>query len=88
MAQANQTVGVNVFGLLNGRTVVAKDEELRLVVTWNGSLTFQTWYEDGGWFTETEDAWVAQEVPTLEAAQARATIKLAEILEKEAEDTE
>lgn len=65
-------IGVNVFGLLSGRIVVAHDEERHLMVTWNESLTFQVWSEDGGWFREEEGGWTAQGVPSLEDAKASA----------------
>lgn len=67
--------GVNIFGLINGRDIVAKDEEAKLLVTWNRSLTLQVWSEDGGWFTDVTSQSFMQ-VPTRDEAEHAASILL------------
>jgi len=44
---------MDIFGVLSGRIAVAADQEANLVVTWNESMTFQTWFESApGLFEE------------------------------------
>ena len=79
---------VDIWGLSNGRVVVAGSEDLAVLVTWNGSLTFQVWSveEDpsgklpGTRFRETELSWTADENDlSLSDARYRAELRMREI---------
>lgn len=75
MPQSSEN-GLNIFGLVSGRLIIASDSNEHLIVTWNESKTFQVWSEDGGWFTELDLGWTAQEVSTLAEAYASAIERL------------
>lgn len=77
--------GLNVFDLLDGRSIVFASEDAGAVVTWNGSLTLQFWSVDRDRFVEYHVVTLA-EVPARDAVGAVAEERFWALAREEAGD--